>query len=173
MNNRNEENLKDLFEKFLNSEQAEDGAEDIRKGEQILGEQPAPEPDSKLIADIKSEIAKALLVRKAGAFKRAAYKTVAVAAVFILLAAISVKLLKKGGSVSERVAYASIIPVTLWESNDISADDADLAILIAEIEQIGGELLALQLDENGGNGSSAITELEIELIEINSDFWKG
>ena len=34
-------------------------------------------------------------------------------------------------------------------------------------------MLALQLGENGGNGDIAVTELEMDLIETNSDFWKG
>jgi len=31
----------------------------------------------------------------------------------------------------------------------------------------------LQSSEDTGNGENTITELEMELIEINSDFWKG
>ena len=45
MDERNEENVKELFEKFLDSEQAERNTEDVRKGEEILREHPAPEPD--------------------------------------------------------------------------------------------------------------------------------
>ena len=173
MNGQNEENLKDLFEKFFNPEQAERAAEDVRKGEQILGEHPAPKPNDELIAGIKSEIAEALLHRKATALRRTAYKAVAVAAVFIILAVVSVKLFEEGGGEPERLVTASIIPKAVWESEDIAADDADLAVLTAEIEQIEGETMALRLGENGGNGNNAITELEIELMEIDSDFWKG
>ena len=173
MNGQNEENLKDLFEKFFDPEQAERAVEDIRKGEQILGEHPAPKPNDELIAGVKSEIAEALLYRKATTFRRIAYKAVAVAAVFIILAVVSVKLFEKGNGEPERLITASIIPKAVWESDDIAADDADLAALTAEIEQIEGEAMALRLGENGGNGSSAVTELEMELIEINSDFWKG
>jgi len=32
---------------------------------------------------------------------------------------------------------------------------------------------ALQSGEDTANGDSTIAELEMELIEINSDFWKG
>ena len=47
-------------------------------------------------------------------------------------------------------------------------------IFATEIEQIEDELMSLQLGEDDGNGDSKITELEMELIEINnSDFWKG
>ena len=56
MNSQNDENLKELFERFLSAEQAESGVEDIQKGEQILRQHPAPEPDSMLIANIKAAL---------------------------------------------------------------------------------------------------------------------
>ncbi len=174
MNRRNEENLKKLFERFVGAEQAEKAVEDIRKGEQILRENPAPQPSDELIDEIKFEIAKGLLLRQkeVSGFRKVAYKVAVVAAAVIILSAISIKFLEKGKETG-RTVYASIIPTAIWESDDIAADDADLAILSAEVEQIEGEMLALQSGESEGNGQRAITELEMELIEIDSDFWKG
>ena len=170
MSERNEENLKELLEKFLGSEQARQAADDIQKAEQLLSEHPAPEPDDMLVAGIKREIADALPYKKANTFRQVVYKTASVAAVFILLAVICVMLFNNG---SDTIAGDLMMSAAIWESEDISADDANLATLIAEIEQIEGEMLALQLDENGSNGSGAVMELELELIEIDSDFWKG
>ena len=172
MNGRNEENLKDLFEKFLDSEQAERNAEDIRKGEEILREHPGPEPDDEVIADIKAEIARELLSRERRVTKQVVYKVAAVAAAFLILVVVSVKLFEKGGE-QRKVIAASILPSALWDSEDIAADDVDLAILTAEIEEIESEALALELGENGGNGLAELAELEMELMEIDSDFWKG
>lgn len=172
MNGRNEENLKDLFEKFLDSEQAERNAEDIRKGEEILREHAAPKPDDEVIADIKAEIARELLGRERRVSKQVVYKVAAVAAAFVILATVSVKLFEKGGE-QQKVATASMLPSVLWDSEDIAADDVDLAILTAEIEEIESEALALELGENGGNGLAELAELEMELMEIDSDFWKG
>ena len=173
MNGRSEENLKGLFERFVNSGQAERFVEDIREGERILREQPGPEPDGELIADIKARIGAALLRRKTNVFRRTVYKAAVAAAAVIILAVIGIRLFERPGVEPERATYASIIPTMIWESEDIAAEDADLAILAAEIEQIERELIAVQLGENGGNGSSVIPALEMELIEINSDFWKG
>jgi hypothetical protein len=175
MNDGNRENLKELFEKFLDAEQAESCAEDVQKAEEILREHPAPEPDDMLIANIKAEIAMRLPAGRTGAFKQIAYKTVSVAAAVIFLTAIGLRLFDKGGvEPNGPVQYASIIPTAIWESDDIAATDANLAIFTVEIEQIENELLALQLGEDDGNGDRSITELEMELIEINnSDFWKG
>jgi len=172
MNGQNEENLKKLFEKFYPAEQAQRAVEDVQKAEQLLRKHPAPEPDDMLIANIKAEIAMRLPLRRADVFRRLAYKVATVAAAVIIVTAISVSLFEKGDR-SEKVVYASIIPRAIWESDNIAADDVDLAILTAEMEQIEDEVLALQWGENGGDGDTAVTELEMELIEIDSDFWKG
>lgn len=172
MKGRNEENLKELFEKFVTSEQAEKAVEDIRNGEQILRDNPAPKPGDELIAGIKSEIAISLLHKKENTIRYTLYKVAAVAAIVFVLTAISIKFFEKGEEPGKTM-YASIIPTAIWESDDIATDDADLAILTAEVEQVADEILSLRMGGNGGNGQSAITELEIEMMEIESDFWKG
>ncbi|MHC4396128.1 MAG: hypothetical protein ACYS1A_10790 [Planctomycetota bacterium] len=170
MTERNEENLKELFERFLGGEQADEAAEEVQKAEQILAQYPAPEPDEMLIAEIKREIADALPYKKTTAFKQVVYKTMSVAAVFILLTVVSVMLFNQR---TDKIAGDLMMSVAIWESEDISVDDANLSTLLAEVEQIEGEMLALELDGNGSNGGSAVMEMELELIEIDSDFWKG
>ena len=164
---QNGEELKELFERFVCAEEAEQAVEDIQRGEEILRGHSAPEPDSELIADIKTEIAGALLSKEVSVFRRMAYKTAVAVAAVILVAVISVKLLERGGGEPKMVVTASIIPEAIWES-----DDADLAIMAAEIEQIEGEIRALQLGENGANGDRDLIELEMRLIALDSDFWK-
>ena len=174
MNNQNQENLKELFEKFLDTKQAQKYVEDVQKAEEILREHSAPEPDDMLIANIKAEIAMSLPVRRTYVFKHIAYKALSIAAAVIFITAIGLGLFDNGAHDPGPVQYASIIPAAIWESDDIAADDGDLVIFTIEIEQIEDELLALRLGKDDGNGDSTITELEMELIEINnSDFWKG
>jgi len=174
MNDENQENLKELFEKFLDAEQAESCVEDVQKAEEILREHPAPEPDAMLIANIKAEIAMRLPARRAYVFKHIAYKTACAAAAVIFLTAIGLNLFQKSPRKPNGMQLTSIISTAIWESDDIAAADADLAIFTTEIEQIEDELLTLQSGDDEGNGDSKITELEMELIEINnSDFWKG
>jgi hypothetical protein len=96
-----------------------------------------------------------------------------VAAAILIVAAVSLQLFEKGTPRHGEVVYASLIPTAIWESDDITADDDDLAVFSAQIEQIEDEVTALQSGEGTGNGDSTITDLETELIEINSDFWKG
>jgi len=173
MNDRNDENLKGLFEKFLSAEQASEAVKDVVQAERILREYPAPEPDKELIADIKSKVAARLLPRQVGVFRKVARRAVAAAAaIIIILGVVSVRLFEIGGDRSGGVAHASIIPKAVWESDDIAADDIDLAVFTAEVKQIEGEILVLQLGENGHNGERIVMELEIEFVEIKSDFWK-
>lgn len=169
----NKDNLKELFEKFVEGKEAEQAVEDIQKGEQILRSHRAPEPDNELITNIKTEIAARLLHKKEKAFRRTVYKTAAVAAGFILIAVIGVKLFEKPKVEPAKVATDSTIPKTVWESERLADDDADSATLVDEVEQIESEVLALQSGENSDNGHETITELEMELTDTNSDFWKG
>lgn len=173
MKDRNQENLRELFEKFFDAEQAESCIEDIQKAEQIFREHPAPEPDDMLIANIKAEIAMRLQARRAHRFRRIIYEVAGIAAAIIIVAAVSLQLFEKDPPGLREVVYASLIPTEIWVSDDIAADDEDLAAFTAQIEQIEDEVQALQSGEDTGNGDSTIAELEMELIEINSDFWKG
>ena len=175
MDNRNRENLRELFEKLFDAEQAENCVEDIQKAEQILRDNPAPEPDDMLIANIKAEISMRLPAARAHRFRRIVYEVVGIAAAILIVAAVSLQLFhqKDAPSPGEVVYSASLMPTAIWESNDIATDDEDLADFTTQIEQIEDEVQALQSGEEPGNGDSTLAELEMELIEINSDFWKG
>ena len=172
MSDGNNENLKELFERFLSAEQADEALKDVVEGERILREYPAPRPSGKLVAGIKFKIIGALLLRRARAFRYVGY-IAAAAAVLMFVAIIGIKILQKDGGAPRMVAKAAIIPSAVWENDDSAAANAELLVLSAEIEQARQEMLALELGENGGNGNKEITELEMEYIEISSDFWKG
>ncbi len=172
MENRNRENLRELFEKFFDAEQAESCVEDIQKAEQILREHPAPEPDDMLIANIKAEIAMRLQAARAHRFRRIIYGAVGTAAAILLVASVYLQLFQKDAPQNGDY-HASLISTAMWEGDDVTVDDEDLAVFTAQIEQIENEVRTLQSGEDTGNGDSTLTELEMELIEINSDFWKG
>lgn len=171
MDEQNHENLREFLEKFLVPKEAEQAAEDIHKGEQMLGEYPAPQPDEMLLASIKRKMADAFSYEGENSFSRVFYKIVSVAAVVIFLTVISLMVFTNGGT--EKLTGDLVMTAEIWESEDIAADDANLSTLIAQAEEIESEMLALELGENGGNVVGSLTELEMELEEINSDFWKG
>lgn len=172
MEDRNHENLRELFEEFFDAEQAESCVEDIQKAEQILREHPAPEPDDMLIANIKAEIAIRLQAARAHRFRRIVYEVVSAAAVILFVAMIGLQLFQKPTN-KPGPNIASILPPEIWESDDITVDDENLAVFTTAIEQIEDEVIAIQSGRETGNGDSTLNELEMELIEIDSDFWKG
>jgi hypothetical protein len=172
MSGKGEENLKDLFERFYDADEAERCVGDVAAGEQMLREHPAPEPDDALIADIKAEVAEALRHRHAGLVRRTHWKIAVVAATVGLVVGLGVRFYVKGRG-EPKTFVASILPTEIWESDDIAADDADLARLIAEIDSIEGEIMSLPPAKGVDASDEPAGEIEMELIEIDSDFWKG
>jgi hypothetical protein len=172
MNDRNSENLKVLFEKFVGTEDAQSCVEDFVEAERILQQYPAPEPETELIAAIKSDIAETLRLRNEHTFRRLAYRLAPVAAVFIVIAAVGVRMLKEGSGPVELV-QVPIISAKVWDSENVAADDRNLAVLTTELDELEFEFANLESEENGSNGGSAVTELEIDFAEINTNIWEG
>jgi len=174
MTNQNNENLEELAAKFYEAEQAKQMADEIKKGQQILYANPAPQPADSLIADIKSQIAARLPRQKAAARRLVFAGAAAVAAVFVAIAWVGVKLVGRAelGQQPERPIIA-MISQEIWQSGNVADDDPDLAILSAEIEEIPIRLLAIRSGEQANGNGSALVEIEMELIEIESNFWKG
>ena len=172
MNGQNKENLKRLFERFLDPEQAEQAAQDIYEANRLFHQYPAPEPHPSLIAGIKAEVKNEVLREKTVSFRTMIYKTAVVAAVVVISITIGVKLLEKNPNAAKTVS-SPVVFRTIGEDNNIIADDNNLEILVAEAEQIGDEIMALRLNENGYNEYGDVTELEMNFTEIKGDFWKG
>ena len=172
MEHKHDEDLRELFERFLGREEADAAVEDVRRAEQILHEHPAPQPDPELLADIKASIAAIALHRQTRSH-RVAYRAAVVAAAVMVLVGVGTKLWEKHDGRTRPVVHASLVPSWIWESSDITTDDPALAFFTVEIAQIEEQMRALQSDGNGGNGDSAVEEIEMELTEIAGDFWKG
>ena len=83
MQQPNEENIDELFARFLDPDRASDAVEDIRNAEKILAENPAPQPSEELIDDIKAKVAQALHRKKTTDFRQAVYRVAAVAAILL------------------------------------------------------------------------------------------
>jgi hypothetical protein len=172
MNDRKGDNLKELFERFVCAEEAESGIEDFVKAQRILDENPAPQPPQELVAAIKSEIDEAVRLRKEHNFRRFAYKLAPVAAVFVVLAAVGVRMLKEGNGPLE-IVQGPIMSARVWDSEDVAADDMDLAVFTAEVDQLEIEFTTLERAENGGGGQSDVSELEMDFVAISNDIWEG
>jgi hypothetical protein len=125
-------------------------------------------PEARLLATIKTQMAVAAVRRHR--IVRLVHGALAAAAAVIVLALIG--LLGPRSANGPHMSYAAIIPATIWDSHDLTADDLDLAYFSSEIGQIEAQAQALDAGESE-SGSGALDEFEDELLTIQADFWKG
>ena len=71
------------------------------------------------------------------------------------------------------INFASIIPTAIWESHDVAADDPDLVYFTSQIRQIESQMHDLETEDVGTRDSDVLDDIEIELIAIDTEFWKG
>ncbi len=162
MSDKND-NLEELLGAFLGEAEAGAAAADIRGGDVLLNEYPAPQPDARLLEEIKVKIGDSLAV--AAARRRQAKwigRAVAIAAAVIVVA--SVLLLWPG-------------PPPPFAGHEGIWDDKAITSLRAEIDAVLDTMISISADEYGfdeGAGDFAEAELEeLEMVATNDDFWKG
>ncbi len=166
MDSRNEENLRDLFEKFMDVEQSQKYVEDIEKGEQILRDYPAPEPDDMLIANIKANISLSALSRRKSHIRKIIFEAVSVAAALIIITAISISPFNENPIENVPDEVASVFP---WDN---ASDDNES--MFYEMEQMRQVLASASSERSIDNDKTLMEYAEIEkkLEEINNSFWE-
>ena len=168
MRDQAHENLMKLLQRFMDEPTARAAHEDIQAGERFLNAYPAPQPDVRLLGAIKAQMAVAALHRRR--IVRLVHGSLAAAAAVVVLALIG--LLGPGSANRSPMSYVTLIPAAIWDSDDITADDLDLAYFSSEIGQIEAQVQALDAGEGEG-GSGTLDEFETELLAIQTDFLKG
>ncbi len=169
MTDQARENLTELLRRFMDAAAAETAGKDIRMGEAILDAHPAPSPDGRVVASIKAQMAAA--TQRRHRHVRVFQGSLATAAAVVM--ALLIGLSSRDPGNRPPVAYASIIPTAVWESDDITSDDPDLVYFTSEIRQIEAQMQALEAGEGETPGSGMVEELEMELMRIDTEFWKG
>jgi hypothetical protein len=158
----------------MDAEEAGRAAQDIVSGDELLRTNPAPQPDENVVAGIKTFVSAALAERRHRiALHHRILSAAAVAAAVVVVSAAALKFYESQPAERTTMRMAAAIPDRIWESSDIAADDADIAVLAAEISTIENELYGVELTDNGTNGSASADDLEMELIGVSGDFWKG
>ena len=168
MKDRAHENLTELLQRFMDEPAAREAQADIRAGERWLDAYPAPAPQSRVIAAISAQMV--LAARRRRRLVRLVHTSLAAAAAIVILALIG-QLGPRSASQSP-VSIVALLPAAIWDSDDIAADDLDLAYFSSEIGQIEAQMQAL----NGGEneiGVGAPDELETELMALQAEFLKG
>jgi hypothetical protein len=157
---KNNENLNELFSAFLDADSAEQAAGDIRKGDEILTDHPGPDPDSNVIANLKSDIRSQLSRRRVR--KIALQRT---AAAIVIIASVSAVFISK--------TYGPAQPVTATASIWQDRTDEQIASLTEQIGDIETEMSIIRLGADGNGNGFDLTEIETEIDNINGNFWKG
>jgi hypothetical protein len=173
MNDSAKENLKELLAGFMDAGSARQAEEDIEKGDELLCHWSAPQPGENVLAEVKKKVAATVRQRHRIALQRRIWAAAGVAAAIVIVSALALKLFEKQPVEQTALRYAAAIPERVWEGSDITKDDADIVVLAAEVETIENELAGAQLNDTSGNGSTAVGDIETELIEIGGNFWKG
>jgi hypothetical protein len=171
MMTENTENLDELLSRFLDEHESHVAAEDIRLGENLLASFSVPAPDAAVIEAIKVQIELRLRAQQKQRFIRSMAQKIAVAAIIIVVAMAGLKFLVEPGPEVGDVSKVS--QEFIWEDESEPAGDEQLAVLTAQIDEVEADMLAIRLGENGGESNLLLTDLEMEMIEINGDFWKG
>ncbi len=167
----NNENIDELLSRFFDSSQMHEAAEDIRLGEELLESFSAPLPAKAVTDGIKAQIQVHLHTLRRRRVVRSMFYRGAVAAVLVVLAIAGTRYLTEPGhkvTNVANVAYASI-----WDDESGPGSDEQLAALTAQVSEIEADMLAIRLGDSGTESSSLLTDLEVEMTEINGDFWKG
>jgi hypothetical protein len=171
MDDRDQENLTELFARFFDTEETRDMIDNVREADQIFWDHPAPEPDELLVAKIKTDMAVQLSSRRTRLARHRQYRRAASVAAIVVIAGLFASLFNTGPE-PVALASASLMPTAIWESSNIAVDDEDLAVFTAEIEKIENAVMTLESNDDISDSSSALDELEFELIVARNDFWK-
>ena len=164
MSNENE-NLDELFSNFYAEQEADEFKNDLNSFDKMLGRCSTSGPLAETIDSIKDAVAFKLSSRRHN--KYAVLQPAAVAAIVLLIAFAGLKMNSRQDSTTE--IAKSDVTYTLFDEGETS----QLASLTEQIEQIEDALLSVRLDEYDTYTDDSYLELEMELSEINGNFWKG
>lgn len=162
------ENLMGLLRRFMDEPAARAAHEDIRAGERWLNAYPAPRPDAGLLGALQRQMM-ATAARRRHRVTRWIHGAVAAAAVIVVAL---IGLFYPGSGSQSSVSMASLLPASVWDSDDITADDHDLAYFSAQLGQLEAQMQALDGDDSEIS-SGAPDDLEMELMAIQAEFLKG
>ena len=168
MKRRDQDNLEALFEQFMPPAEAKASAEEIRAGDEMLRVRTAPRPRPEIIVGVKLRIADELAGRHRHSHPFARFVGAAAAVLIVAFIGLSGHFRPS----RPEVTHAALIPTAIWESDDLASDDLDIAYFTAEIRQIETQMYALQAGESDTAGVATLNEVEMELMRINTEFWK-
>lgn len=172
MDNRKNKNLDELLARFYGKD-AKEVAEDIAEGERILRNYPAPTPDDETMILLKAKVAKAVAANKERSLRRTNYRMVAFAAAIIVVAFTGVALLVSRPVGQKQAATTVKVTKAVSQNYEFFYDDEEMATLNAEVKRVGDEVAELETGIASEDLDISWMDIEMRLIDIESNFWKG
>ena len=167
MTGKDNDNLRELLGAFMSPEEARKASEDVRAADEVMMRHPAPEPSLEVLLRIKARGAAELARRRrVRVWRKYAVEVVAAAAVLAVVGSVGLKFFQ-----SPSVTY---LPRAIWEADSIVEADSNLAYISTEIDQIQEQFRAILSPPKQEDASvNELYEMEMELIAMETDFWKG
>lgn len=169
MKERTPENLTELLKRFMDGTAAEAAAEEIRAGERLLEACPAPAPAARTLAAIKICMTTAALRHR---WRVRVFRGSLAAAAMVVMALL-IGLPAQRPTPRPGMNFATILPTSVWESDNLAADDLQLIYFTSEIRRIEAQMQALETEETDMDSGGSPDDLERELLAIETEFWKG
>lgn len=167
MNDKHED-LDGLLVSLYGEKAAEAVKEDIRLGDEILNSSPSPEPDAAVMQEVKRNVL-AALARKRTHRRVMTYRSAVAAALFLVIAGLGIRFMTY-----HRTYYAgSGIATENVDTAGFFGNDLQLAILSDEIDEIESSIYSIDIDRSFSEPELGMDELEMEILEISSTFWRG
>jgi hypothetical protein len=170
MNNK-DENLKELLNRFYTEPESAKIEKDILRGEQIIADNPAPQPDARLISDIKARV-KGELARRENQRVFTYLRATVTAAAAVLIIGVTLLMIHRVEQPSRPNVVQGTIPSGIWESEDLMNDDVGLAVLAANIDAVEDDVLAMRFNDESYEMMN-LDDVEADVLEISDDLWKG
>ena len=158
----NNENLNELIAKFYDPEQVSQVADDIVKGDEIIASADKLTPDRDVIAGIKNDISARLARRSSRRMSNISMRS-AVAAMIAIVAFIGIR----------TIVHQSVSPVPSAAIISFWGEDATASMIADELDEIENAIVTISLDEHETESDIMVEDLELEIDEAGSSFWKG
>lgn len=169
MRNPAHENLAELLRQFMSESEARATQEDLRAVGRIMEGCPAPAPLPRTVSTIKTlMVATAQRRRRRIRIFRRGLAAAAAVVMTVLIAQHD-----RHPAASPSATFASILPASVWESDNPAAEDLDLVYFTSEIRQIEAQIRALEAGDTEIRGKRTLDDLELELMAMETEFWKG
>lgn len=158
-----DENLLKIVEKLIKAQNAKRFLEEIKAGEQILSQYPAPVPDDMVLANIKANMALNRMPQRTVSFRKRVFEALAVAASIAILIIVSFRSFNQTPEVppgGTHVDKTGILPEGWW-----TLEDEAYVNVIDDYKNINTQFAQIGAD-NYSNDDLALNEFQNQIQKV-------